>query len=87
MDKHFASAPLKENMPVIMALLTLWYGQCWNIDSQALLPYSHQLRLFPNFLQQLDMESLGKSANRNGDPLDHHSGISLWGTEESNAQH
>jgi len=87
MDQHFADTPLKENMPVIMALLTLWYGQCWDVDSQALLPYSHQLRLFPNFLQQLDMESLGKSTNKQGARVNYPTGLAIWGTEESNAQH
>ena len=87
MDQHFATTEPAKNMPVIMAFTTLWYSQVWQVNNQAVLPYSHNLRSFPMFLQQLDMESLGKSVNRNGDKLDHHSGISLWGTEESNAQH
>lgn len=87
MDQHFATAEPSQNMPVIMAFITLWYSQIWQVNNQAVLPYSHNLRSFPMFLQQLDMESLGKSVNRNGEILDHHSGISLWGTEESNAQH
>lgn len=87
MDEHFASAPLKHNMPVLMAFITFWYGQCWGAKSQAVLPYCHLLQRFPDFLQQLDMESLGKAVNRQGQPVAYPTGLALWGTEGSNGQH
>nr|WP_237457578.1 glucose-6-phosphate isomerase [Pseudomaricurvus sp. HS19] len=87
MDEHFASAPAADNMPVILALITFWYSQFWQARSQAVLPYCHQLQRFPDFLQQLDMESLGKGVDRHGQPLAYHTGVTIWGTEESNGQH
>ncbi|MBU3070665.1 glucose-6-phosphate isomerase [Aestuariicella sp. G3-2] len=87
MDEHFATADLKHNMPVILAFITFWYSQCWGAKSQAALPYCHQLQRFPDFLQQLDMESLGKSVNIDGEAVDYPTGIAIWGTEESNGQH
>ncbi|GAB3092288.1 glucose-6-phosphate isomerase [Aestuariicella hydrocarbonica] len=87
MDEHFATAEFKHNMPVILAFLTFWYSQFWEAKSQAVLPYCHQLQRFPDFLQQLDMESLGKSVNRDGQPTHYATGIAIWGTEESNGQH
>ena len=87
MDEHFGSAELKRNMPVLLAFITFWYSQCWDAKSQAVLPYSHQLQGFPDFLQQLDMESLGKSVNRQGKPVAYPTGLALWGTEGSNGQH
>lgn len=87
MDQHFASAPLLDNMPVILAVITFWYSQLWSAQSQAILPYCHQLQRFPDFLQQLDMESLGKSVNRQGEAVSYPTGIAIWGTEESNGQH
>ena len=87
MDEHFHNAELRHNMPVIMALITFWYSQCWGAQSQAVLPYCHQLQRLPDFLQQLDMESLGKGVNRDGQSVDYPTGIAIWGTEESNGQH
>lgn len=87
MDQHFSQAPFLENMPVILALITFWYSQLWCAQSQAILPYCHQLQRFPDFLQQLDMESLGKSVNRQGETVSYPTGIAIWGTEESNGQH
>lgn len=87
MDEHFYSADLRHNMPVIMAFITFWYSQCWGAKSQAALPYCHQLHRFPDFLQQLDMESLGKSVNRQGQAINYSTGLAIWGTEESNGQH
>ncbi len=87
MDDHFAEADFRHNMPVILAFITFWYSQCWGARSQAILPYCHQLQRFPDFLQQLDMESLGKSVNRQGIDVSYPTGIALWGTEESNGQH
>lgn len=87
MDEHFATAPLGQNMPVIMALLTWWYSQCWGTQTHAVLPYNHHMHHFPAFLQQLDMESLGKRVDRNGQPLPGPSGSIVWGTEGTNGQH
>jgi len=87
MDEHFYSADLRNNMPVILAFITFWYGQCWGAKSQAILPYCHQLHRFPDFLQQLDMESLGKCVNRQGQAINYPTGLAIWGTEGSNGQH
>ncbi|WP_193165165.1 glucose-6-phosphate isomerase, partial [Microbulbifer hainanensis] len=87
MDRHFASAPLSENLPVLMALIHFWYRQCWGTGSQVVLPYAQRLAKFPAWLQQLDMESLGKSVSREGHPVDYPTGSVIWGTEGSNGQH
>ena len=65
-DTHFYEAPLDKNIPVIMAILTYWYREYFQAGSTAVIPYSHDLTLFPSYLQQLHMESLGKSVTRNG---------------------
>lgn len=87
MDNHFLTAPFAENMPVIMALLSVWYRNYWGCGSQAILPYAQDLHLFPAFLQQLDMESLGKSTDRQGQPLAERSGAVIWGSAGTNGQH
>jgi glucose-6-phosphate isomerase len=87
MDSHFAQAPLTANMPVLLALLTYWYSAGWGYESQAILPYAQRLSRLPAYLQQLDMESLGKSVARNGEALSGHTGLVLWGTEGTNGQH
>lgn len=87
MDRHFHDAPLKENMPAVLALLTFWYSSTQGYESQAILPYAQRLNRLPAYLQQLDMESLGKRVNHNGNPLDYNSGLILWGTEGTNGQH
>ncbi|MFI2811625.1 glucose-6-phosphate isomerase [Microbulbifer sp. JSM ZJ756] len=87
MDRHFATAPLAENLPVLMALIHFWYRQCWGAGSQVVLPYAQRMAKFPAWLQQLDMESLGKGVDRDGQPLHYPSGSVIWGTEGSNGQH
>ncbi|WP_390619141.1 glucose-6-phosphate isomerase [Maricurvus nonylphenolicus] len=87
MDDHFATAPLDQNMPVLLALIQYWYSQHWGAQTQAVLPYSHHMHYFPQFLQQLDMESLGKRVDKSGQPLPHKSGSIVWGAEGSNGQH
>ena len=87
MDRHFATAPLPQNLPVLMALIHFWYRQCWGAGSQVVLPYAQRLAKFPAWLQQLDMESLGKSVDRSGHALDYPSGSVIWGSEGSNGQH
>jgi len=87
MDEHFHNAPLAHNMPVLMALLSLWYCNFLGAESQAILPYAQNLHLFPAFLQQLDMESLGKQARKDGTALDITSGSIVWGSAGTNGQH
>jgi glucose-6-phosphate isomerase len=87
MDEHFRQAALQENMPVVLALLAVWYGGFLGARSNAVVPYAHRLREFPLFLQQLSMESLGKSVTSAGEPLDVASGDVIWGAEGSNGQH
>lgn len=87
MDEHFANAPLAENMPVIMGLLSLWYGNFFNAQSHVVLTYDHYLRGLPAYFQQLDMESNGKSVTLNGTDVDYSTGPVIWGGEGTNGQH
>ena len=87
MDEHFRTAPLEENMPVIMALIGLWYINFFNVNSHAILPYDHYLRSLPAHLQQLDMESNGKSITVDGNQVDYHTGPIIWGGVGTNGQH
>lgn len=87
MDQHFRDAPFASNMPVIMALLGIWYSHFWDAQTHAVLPYEHHLTHFPDFLQQLDMESNGKSVRRDGSLLNYPSGPVIWGAEGTNGQH
>ncbi|AOS97257.1 Glucose-6-phosphate isomerase [Microbulbifer aggregans] len=87
MDSHFAEAPFSESLPVLMALIHFWYRQCWQTGSQVVLPYAQRLAKFPAWLQQLDMESLGKGVDRDGHQLPYPTGSVIWGTEGSNGQH
>ncbi|QNH02419.1 glucose-6-phosphate isomerase [Pseudomonas sediminis] len=87
MDQHFTQAPLAENMPVLMALLGIWYTNFWDAQSHAILPYDHYLRNFTKHLQQLDMESNGKSVRQDGSALDIATGPIIWGGVGCNGQH
>jgi len=87
MDAHFRSAHLQTNVPVMMALLDIWYLNFHGAESRAILPYSQSLHLFPAFLQQLDMESLGKSVTRDGEPVTTATGGIVWGSAGTNGQH
>ncbi|MGB3725393.1 MAG: glucose-6-phosphate isomerase [Glaciecola sp.] len=87
MDTHFVEAPFEQNMPVIMAMLGVWYRNFMGAQSHALLPYYHYLRGFPAYVQQLDMESNGKTATLDGRVVDHGTGPIIWGSEGSNGQH
>ena len=87
MDKHFVEAPLEDNIPVVMAMLGIWYRNFWNYPAQAVLPYSHDLREFPIYIQQLDMESNGKDVTQDGHALDHATGPLIFGEAGTNAQH
>jgi glucose-6-phosphate isomerase len=87
MDQHFRYAPLSQNMPVILALLGIWYHNFFKAQTHAILPYIEHLKHFPAYLQQLDMESNGKSINHQGTPIDYTTGPILWGNAGSNSQH
>lgn len=87
MDEHFRTAPLERNMPVILALLGIWYRNFFGAESYAVLPYDQYLHRFPAYLQQLDMESNGKSVSRNGKRVDYATGPVLWGEPGTNGQH
>ncbi|WP_404852053.1 glucose-6-phosphate isomerase [Colwellia sp. MB3u-4] len=87
MDEHFRQAPFEENMPVIMALLGIWYRNFHGAQSQVLLPYYHYLRGLPAYIQQLDMESNGKSVNLDNKETNYDTGPIIWGSEGTNGQH
>ncbi|EDQ00630.1 glucose-6-phosphate isomerase [Shewanella benthica] len=87
MDKHFANTPLSENMPVIMGLFSLLYGNFHNAQSHVVLTYDHYLRGLPAYFQQLDMESNGKSVTLDGTHVDFSTGPVIWGGEGTNGQH
>jgi glucose-6-phosphate isomerase len=87
MDEHFRSAPLDRNMPVLLALLGLWYIDFFGAETHAVLPYDHGLRRLPAYLQQLEMESNGKRVTRDGEAIDYATGPVLWGEPGTNSQH
>ncbi len=87
MDLHFASAPLNANMPVIMALLGIWYRNFFAAAAQAVLPYDQYLHRFPAYLQQADMESNGKIVGRDGTRVSHATGPVVFGEAGTNGQH
>lgn len=86
-DEHFRTAPAEENVPLLLGLLGVWYGNFHDAQSHAVLPYSHYLSKFTAYLQQLDMESNGKSVDRDGDPVGWQTGPVVWGTPGTNGQH
>ena len=87
MDEHFRSAPLEKNLPVIMAMLGIWYNNFFGSDTYAIIPYDQYLKRLPAYLQQLDMESNGKRVDREGMPVDYETGQIIWGELGSNGQH
>ena len=87
MDEHFCTAPLEENMPVILGLMGIWHNNFLGIHAQAFMAYDHYLSLFPSYLQQLDMESNGKHINRQGEKVDYFTGPIIWGEQGINGQH
>lgn len=87
MDDHFQKAPLEQNMPVILAMLGIWYNNFLGAHSQAIIPYDQYLHRFPAFLQQLDMESNGKRVDRQGKETAYATGPVIWGEPGTNAQH
>jgi glucose-6-phosphate isomerase len=87
MDEHFRTAPLRENLPVLMGLLALWYGGFFDAQTLAVLPYSQYLKRFPAYLQQLTMESNGKHVTIDGRHVDYQTGAVYWGEPGTNGQH
>jgi glucose-6-phosphate isomerase len=87
MDEHFREAPLERNLPVLLGLLGVWHGNFFGAETSAVLPYSQYLARFPAYLQQLEMESNGKSVNRQGQPVAWQTGPVVWGQPGTNGQH
>ena len=87
MDEHFLRTPLERNLPVLLGLLGIWYGNAFGFETHAVLPYSQELARFPAYLQQLDMESNGKSVRLDGTRVTYDTGPIVWGTAGTNGQH
>ena len=87
MDSHFAQTPLAHNAPVLLGLLDVWYSSFMRMPMRCVAPYHHRLRRFPAYLQQLDMESNGKTVRQNGDVVGYSTGMALWGEAGTNGQH
>ncbi len=86
-DKHFQNADFSENIPVILALISIWYNNFFNAETEAILPYTQYLSKLPAYLQQAIMESNGKSIDRNGDKVNYQTGTIVWGSTGTNMQH
>ena len=86
-DEHFRTAPFDRNLPALLGLIGIWYGNFFGAESHAVLPYSQYLSRLPAYLQQLDMESNGKSVTRDGDPVSWQTGPVVWGQPGTNGQH
>src|SRR4029077_5403041 len=87
MDNHFLTTPFERNLPVLMALIGIWYDDFFGAETLAVLPYSQYLAKLPAYLQQLDMESDGKSVTRDGEAVDVQTGPIVWGQPGTNGQH
>ena len=87
MDEHFKTAPLTSNLPVLMGLLAVWYGDFFDAQTYGVMPYEQYLKRFPAYLQQLTMESNGKSVTLDGAPVDYQTGAVFWGEPGTNGQH
>jgi glucose-6-phosphate isomerase len=87
MDEHFRTAPLEENLPALQGMLNVWYNNFFGAQTHAVLPYSHRLARFPAYLQQLTMESNGKSVRLDGTPVEGQTGEIFWGEPGTNGQH
>jgi len=86
-DRHFVEAPFESNLPVIQGMLGVWYSNLFGAETRAVLPYSQRLARFPAYLQQLTMESNGKSVRRDGSPVEGSTGEIFWGEPGTNGQH
>ena len=87
MDEHFKSSDFKKNIPVTLALISIWYNNFYNAETEAIIPYTEYLNKFPSYLQQAVMESNGKSTDRSGDPISYQTGGIIWGASGTNSQH
>ncbi|RDK87010.1 glucose-6-phosphate isomerase [Marinirhabdus gelatinilytica] len=87
MDQHFATAPFSENIPVALAMLSIWYNNFYGFETEAIIPYSEALNKLVPYLQQAVMESNGKQIDRNGNLVDYQTGTIVWGATGTNAQH
>jgi len=87
LDEHFRTAPFARNLPVLLGLIGVWYNNFFGAESEAILPYDQYLARFPAYLQQLDMESNGKSVDLNGKSVDYQTGPVIWGQPGTNGQH
>tara|TARA_R110002050_G_scaffold94765_1_gene197096 strand:+ start:87068 stop:88687 length:1620 start_codon:yes stop_codon:yes gene_type:complete len=87
MDEHFKNEDFATNIPVVLALISVWYNNFFEAESEAIIPYSQYLNQFATYLQQGIMESNGKSVDRNGNPIDYQTGTIIWGEPGTNAQH
>ena len=86
-DLHFKNSNLDQNIPVLLALISIFYINFYDVSSEAVIPYNENLKYLPLYLQQLTMESNGKRVDRNGDLLDYNSGSVVWGSQGTNSQH
>jgi glucose-6-phosphate isomerase len=86
-DQHFRGTEFEKNIPVLMALISLWYGNFFDAQTEAILPYDQYLHRFAAYFQQGNMESNGKSVDRNGEEVDYHTGPIIWGEPGTNGQH
>jgi glucose-6-phosphate isomerase len=86
-DQHFKTTPLVANVPVLLALISIWYHNFWNYRTEAIIPYSYHLSLLPAYLQQAVMESNGKNVNKQGQVVDYLTSPVVWGQSGTNAQH
>ena len=87
MDRHFKDTPLEENIPVVLALISLWYNNFFGTETEAILPYDQYMHRFPAYFQQGNMESNGKSTDRSGRKIDYQTGPIIWGEPGTNGQH
>ncbi len=87
MDSHFRNTSFKDNIPVQLAMLSIWYNNFFKAETEAVIPYTQYLHLFPAYLQQAIMESNGKSVDRNGDEVSYQTGTIIWGEPGTNSQH
>lgn len=87
MDLHFQQSPLRENIPVMLSLISVWYNNFYGLETEAVVPYANRLQFLPAYLQQVVMESNGKNIDRNGNPVNYQTGTIIWGEIGTNSQH
>ena len=87
MDQHFKNKPFEKNIPIILALISIWYNNFFKAETEVVIPYSEYLKFLPSYLQQAVMESNGKNYDRNGRPISYETGNIIWGSTGTNSQH